>query len=230
MSDQSVLVVGATGGLGPDVVRALVSSDFTVHFSGRRSDAVDELAESIAGSIGHTVDATEEGAIRGVIEEIDQDSPLAAYVHLAGGYSGGQRIDKLEEEDWDKMRDANWTTLRNGASAAFGIMRKREAGSIVTVGAVPAMRGSVGSAPYAVAKAAVIAFTLCLAEEGKSCGIRANCIVPGILNTATNRKEMPDGDTKAWVSTEQVASTIAYLCSPDSSGINGTSILMKGGM
>ena len=230
MTDQSVLVVGATGGLGPDVVRALVSAGYQVHFSGRRSEVVDELVTENPGSIGHTVDATEEGAIRGVIEEIDNESPLTAYVHLAGGYSGGQRIDKLTDEDWNKMREANWTTLRNGASAAFGVMRKHEAASIVTIGAVPAIRGSVGSAPYAVAKAAVIAFTLCLAEEGKSCGVRANCIVPGILDTAANRKAMPDGDTKSWVSTEQVGDTIVYLCGPASAGINGSTILMNGRM
>ena len=228
MSEQSVLVVGATGGLGADVIRTLSTPDLTVHFTGRRPERVEELQQQFPGTIGHTVDAIEEGAIRGVIEAVDKDHPLAAYVHLAGGYSGGRRIDELTDENWERMCDSNWMTLRHGAAVALGIMRRRKAGSIVTVGALPAIHGSIGAAPYDVAKAAVIAFTRCLAEEGKSCGIRANCIVPGILNTPANRKAMPDGDTDAWITTERVASVIAFLCSPGSEGVSGSTILMRG--
>lgn len=228
MSEQSALVVGATGGLGPDTIRALSTPDMTVHFTGRRPERVEELQQQYPGTIGHTVDATEEGAIRGVIEAVDKDHPLTAYVHLAGGYSGGRRIDELTDENWEKMLDSNWRTLRHAATAAFGIMRRRKAGSIVTIGSLPALHGSIGAAPYAVAKAAVIAFTRCLAEEGKSCGIRANCVIPGIINTAANRKAMPDGDTAAWITTERIAGAIAFLCGPASEGINGSTIMMRG--
>jgi NAD(P)-dependent dehydrogenase (short-subunit alcohol dehydrogenase family) len=84
-------------------------------------------------------------------------------------------------------------------------------------------------APYAVSKAAVVAFTRCLAEEGNALGIRANCIVPGILDTPGNREAMPGADRSGWVSCERVASAIAFLCSPASSGVNGATLLMKGG-
>jgi NAD(P)-dependent dehydrogenase (short-subunit alcohol dehydrogenase family) len=230
MSDQSVLIVGATGGLGPDVVRAFMATELNVHFTGRRSEVVAEMEKEIPNSVGHTVDPIEESAIRGVIEQIDDKTPLAAYVHLAGAYACGPHIDELSPEDWQKMLDSNWRTLMHGASAAFGVMRRRESGSIVTIGSLAGLNGGVANAPYAVSKAAVISFTRCLAEEGKRYGVRANCIVPGILNTPANRKAMPDGKCETWTPTEDVAKTIVFLCGVDSLGVNGSTLLMKGGL
>lgn len=230
VSEAAVLIVGATGGLGPEVVKAMMATDFEVHFAGRQAEQVAEFEGKIQGAIGHAVDAIEEPAIRGVIETIDRKTPLTAYVHLAGGYSGGKSIEELTAEDWQKMEDSNWRTLRNGASAAFKIMQRRGAGSIVSLGALAGLNGGIATAPYAVSKAAVIAFTKCLAEEGKSHSVRANCIVPGILNTATNRKAMPEGKCELWTPIEEVAETIRFLCSPDSAGLNGSILMMTGGL
>ncbi len=228
MGEKSVLIVGATGGLGREVLRTMAQTDFDVHFTGRKAEDVARLQEEFPGGAGHVVDAVEAGAIRGVIEEIDADRPLAAYVHIAGGYAGGKRIDELEEEDWEPMHSANWTTLRHGASAAFRIMRARKSGSIITIGALAALDGSIGAAPYAVAKAAVVAFTRCLAEEGKGYGVRANCIIPGIIDTDANRKAMPDADRDGWVAPDQIGCTISFLCGTQSVGVNGSLIMMRG--
>jgi NAD(P)-dependent dehydrogenase (short-subunit alcohol dehydrogenase family) len=230
MSEKSVLIVGATGGLGLDVVQAFVTTELKVHFTGRRSESVADLEKQVPQAVGHAVDAVEESAIRGVIEQIDTEAPLAAYVHLAGGYAGGAHIDELSPDDWEKMMDCNWLTLLHGASAAFRIMRRRKAGSIVTIGSLAGLHGGVGNAPYAVSKAAVISLTRCLAEEGKKCRVRANCIVPGILNTPANRKAMPDANIESWTQTSDVAQTIVYLCSPDAAGVNGSVLMMKAGI
>lgn len=230
MSEAAVLIVGATGGLGPEVVKAMTATDFEVHFTGRQAEKVAELEKKVQGATGHAVDAIEESAIRGVLDQIDGKTPLTAYVHLAGGYSGGRSIEELSAEDWQKMENCNWLTLRHGASAAFKIMQRRGNGSIVTLGALAGLSGGIATAPYAVSKAAVIAFTKCLAEEGKTHNVRANCVVPGILNTPANRKSMPDGKCELWSSTEDVADAIRYLCRAESSGVNGSVLLMKGGL
>lgn len=224
----SILVVGATGGLGESVVRALVLAGHVVHFTGRRAERLVFLQKEVPGAIGHAVDATREAAIRGLVEEVDAAVPLAGYVHLAGGWAGGTPIDELSAGDWEEMLARNWTTALNGATAAFRVFRRRGGGSIVTVGALAGLQGGAGAAPYSVAKAAVIAFTRCLAEEGKALGVRANCIVPGILDTEANRRAMPQADRRAWTQTDSVAEAVVFLCGGESAGVNGSLLVMKG--
>lgn len=228
MTNGHVLVVGATGGLGPSVVAALATARFRVTFTGRTIDGVARLRSTVPSAEGRVLDATDAQKTGALIAEIDGALPLAAYVHVAGGWAGGKGIDTLGPDDWTAMLDANFTSLRNGAAAAFARMRARGDGSIVTIGALAAFAGGVGSAPYAVSKAAVVAFTRCLAEEGKSCGVRANCVVPGTIDTPGNRAAMPDADRRAWIGPERIARTVVYLCGSDSAGVSGSTILMKG--
>lgn len=229
MARNAALVVGATGGLGGPVVRALSEAGYLTVFTGRRQEALDRLAVEIPGTIPRRLDASDGDAARSLIAEVDSEHGLAAYVHLAGGFAFGPTIDELADQDWDAMFTMNWIGLRNGAAAALGRFRQSGAGSIVTVGSLAALGGGAGMAPYAVSKAAVVALTRCLAEEGAALGIRANCIIPGILDTPGNRKAMPGADRSGWISCERVASAIVFLCSPGSAGVSGSTILMKGG-
>jgi NAD(P)-dependent dehydrogenase (short-subunit alcohol dehydrogenase family) len=226
----AALVVGGTGGLGEHVVPALQGAGFITYFTGRRQDALDNLGRSVPGSIPRLLHGEDEGAMGRLIDEIDSRHGLAAYVHLAGGFAMGPTIDRLGDREWDAMFGKNWLTLRNGATSALAVFRRRGEGAIVTIGSLAAIFGGAGMAPYAVAKAAVVAFTRCLAEEGREYGVRANCVVPGILDTPGNRAAMPDADRSGWIPCGEVASAIVFLCSPSSRGVNGATILMKGGL
>jgi NAD(P)-dependent dehydrogenase (short-subunit alcohol dehydrogenase family) len=223
-----VLVVGATGGLGPAVVAELLASRFTVHFTGRDAGRLQALASVHTAARGHVLDAGDAAATRSLIETIDAEAPLGAYVHLAGGYRDGKPIEDLEDDDWLPMRDANWTSLRHGASSAYRAMRARGGGSIVTMGSNMAIEGGVAVAPYAVTKAAVLAFTRCLAAEGRSFGVRANCVIPSIIDTASNRAAMPESARRGWVSPKRVARVIAYLCGEASEAVTGSILTLRG--
>lgn len=232
MNAGGILVVGGTGGLGGAVVRTLQEGGFSVHFTGRRVEAVRQLEAAVSGSRGSAVDATDGAAMKALVASIDADFGLAGYVHLAGGWAGGSWIDSIDESsgEWNSMFRSNWESLRVGGTIAFAALRRRGAGSIVTIGSLAGLEGTAKAAAYAVSKAAVIGFTRCLAEEGKSHGVRANCIVPGIIDTPANRQAMPAAEFKDWVSPKSIAETVLYLCSPASAGVNGTTILMKGGV
>jgi len=69
-----------------------------------------------------------------------------------------------------------------------------------------------------------------LAEEVKGTGITANAVAPTILRTEANRRAMPDGDAGLWVSIGELAGAILTLCSPESGGINGTTLTVRGGL
>ncbi|MDM7913911.1 MAG: SDR family NAD(P)-dependent oxidoreductase [Candidatus Eisenbacteria bacterium] len=227
---RSALVIGATGGAGREVVRSLVLEGYEVFFTGRRQPAIEALVDEIPQAHGFALDATDRAAASQRIAEIDDSFPLHAYVHLAGGYLGGEAIEEASEASWSGVFSANWETLRVTGSLAYARMKRRGAGSIVTFGALAALSGGALSSGYAVAKAAVVAFTRCLAEEGRVSGVRANCIVPGILDTPGNRAAMPHADRSAWVPVEELARAVAFLCSDRSAGVNGSLIQMKGGL
>jgi NAD(P)-dependent dehydrogenase (short-subunit alcohol dehydrogenase family) len=81
---------------------------------------------------------------------------------------------------------------------------------------------------YAVAKAGVAALTRSLAVELRDEGILVNAIVPSIIDTPTNRQAMPDADFASWPSPDEIAETVAFLCSPANSLTSGALVPIYG--
>ena len=81
---------------------------------------------------------------------------------------------------------------------------------------------------YAAAKSAVLRLTEALAAENKHLGIRANAVLPSILDTPANREAMPDADPADWVAPESLAGVIAFLLSDVARDINGAGIPVTG--
>jgi NAD(P)-dependent dehydrogenase (short-subunit alcohol dehydrogenase family) len=81
---------------------------------------------------------------------------------------------------------------------------------------------------YAASKAALIRFTEALAEELKDRGVTVNAVLPSIIDTAPNRRDMPDADFSRWVKAEELGAVIAFLLSPEAQCITGASIPVSG--
>jgi NAD(P)-dependent dehydrogenase (short-subunit alcohol dehydrogenase family) len=81
---------------------------------------------------------------------------------------------------------------------------------------------------YAASKAAVIRLTEALSDEVKGKGVRVNCVMPSIIDTAANRRAMPDADFSAWVSPDALADVMLFLCSDQASAINGAAVPVYG--
>ena len=97
-------------------------------------------------------------------------------------------------------------------------------GAIVNVGAAAAANPAIGMAPYAASKAGVMALTKSLAEELRERSIRVNAILPTIIDTPANRRDMPDADPSGWVKPEAIAKVVAFLLSDDAAPITGAGI------
>jgi NAD(P)-dependent dehydrogenase (short-subunit alcohol dehydrogenase family) len=102
-----------------------------------------------------------------------------------------------------------------------------EGGAIVNIGANAANKVAMGMAPYAASKAGVRALTESLAEEVRGRGIRVNAVLPTIIDTPTNRADMPDADRSDWVTPAGAARAIAFLLSRDSATITGACITLS---
>jgi NAD(P)-dependent dehydrogenase (short-subunit alcohol dehydrogenase family) len=117
----------------------------------------------------------------------------------------------------------NLLTAVTASRAAMDFL-SRGGGSIVNIGANAATRAAMGMASYTAAKSGVARLTESLAEELAGAGVRVNALLPSIIDTPTNRRDMPDADFKTWVTPEALAKVILFLLSDDSAAITGAAI------
>ena len=147
--------------------------------------------------------------------------------HTVGGFAMGS-IAAHGPDLWEQMHRVNVLTTINMLHAVWPAMQAAGRGSVVAVGAQPALRAGAGMAAYAGAKAAVLRLIEAAAEEGKPHGIRANAVLPGIIDTRQNRAAMPDADPGKWVTPQQVAEAMAFLLSDAASGVTGALVPVTG--
>ena len=232
-SGKVALVAGGTGGLGRAVSLAFLEARAHVIVTFRNAVELDAL-RSAAGAngarlSGEGVDVTDEAAVSRLVEGIvTRHGRLDALVNTVGGYAGGAKLWELETKALDLMLALN---LRSGyalSRAATRVMLKQKSGAIVNIAAKAALDHPAGAAAYAASKAAALAMLDSLAAELKGSGVRANTILPSIIDTEANRKSMPDADFAKWPKPEDIARVILFLCSDDAKVIQGAAIPVYG--
>jgi len=231
-SDKVVLIAGGTGGLGRAVSLAFMNSGANVIVTYRDQKEFDNLQSEVATGksvTGHPVDVTDEAAVRQLVESILKDhGRLDVLVNAVGGYAGGVNLWEVETKTFGLMFALN---VRSGyalSRAAIPAMLKQKRGVIVNVASKAAVDHAAGAGAYAASKAAAVAMMDSLAAEVKGSGVRVNSILPSIIDTAPNRKAMPNADFTKWPKPEEIARVILFLCSDDGKLINGASVPVYG--
>ena len=232
-SRKTVLVSGGTGGLGNAVSLAFLEEGARVVVTYRKEEeyaALKKAAGAKAAALeGSLVDVTDERATAEFVAGIvARHGRLDALVNTVGGYAGGVTLWELETKVFDTMLSLN---LRSGyalARAVLPTMLKQRHGSIVNVAAKAAFDHGAGAAAYAASKAAAVAMMDSLAADLKGTGVRVNSILPSIIDTAVNRKAMPNADFTAWPRPEEIAQVILFLCSDDAAVIHGAAVPVYG--
>ena len=128
---------------------------------------------------------------------------------------------------WDRLYAMNVRTALIASRALLPLLRASH-GAIVNIGAAASVKAGVGMGAYAASKSGVARLTEALAEELKEEGVRVNAILPSIIDTPTNRADMPDADVAKWVSPAQLAGVVAFLLSSDAMPITGALIPVTG--
>ncbi len=149
-------------------------------------------------------------------------------VNLVGGFWGGKSIAETTLAEWQAMFDLNLRPTFLCCRAVVPIMQKNGWGRIVSVASRSGLTGAGDFAAYAVSKGAIATFTASLAEEVLKDGVLVNAVAPSTIDTEANRKAMPKAKHENWVKPEDIARTIAYLCSNDCRVTSGTVVPVYG--
>ncbi len=233
MKDKIVLVAGGTGGLGHAVSLAFLDAGSKVIATYRKPaefEALKKAAAANAASLeGQIVDVTDESAVSELVGGIvARHGRLDAMVNTVGGYAGGVSLWELDTKTFDQMLALN---LRSGyalSRAAVRVMLKQKSGAIVNVASKAAVDHAAGAAAYAASKAAAVAMIDSLAADLRGTGVRANSVLPSIIDTEENRKAMPNANFAKWPKPEDIARVILFLCSDDAKVIQGAAVPVYG--
>lgn len=225
MGQRVIAITGGHGVLGKAVVEAALAQGLKVaiidHASGL---AVSDDVLEVGG-----VDLTDPAAAKAAIETVAVHfGGLDALLNIAGGFVWQAVEGDGDGDEWGRMFALNLTTALNASRAALPHLKASPEGRIVNVGANGALKAAHGMGAYAASKSAVHSLTEALAEELKTTSVTVNAVLPSIIDTATNRADMPDADPKKWVAPADLATAILFLASPQARAITGALLPVTG--
>ena len=223
MTPRTLVVTGGHGTLGKAVVEAALADGLNVALI---DHATGEAAPDRALEIGG-VDLTDAGAAEAAMARVvERFGGIDALLNIAGGFVWQTTDDAAPA--WDRMFALNLTTALNASRAALPHLKASAQGRIVNVGANGALKAAAGMGAYGASKSAVHRLTEALAEELKETSVTVNAVLPSILDTPQNRKDMPDADPAKWVRPSDLAGVMLFLASPASRAITGALIPVTG--
>lgn len=233
LTGKTAWVTGATGGVGPSVVRALAQAGAAIVVTAPAEASLEVLAREVQVPperwLAVPADLTDYGAAAAAVAEATaRFGGVDILVAVAGGWRGGKPVAETDLETVKWLLDINFLTAFNACRAVLPGMLERNWGRIVTFGARSAVTGGARSGAYAASKAALVALTQSIAAEIRQTGVTANTLLLSTVDTPANRASMPEADYSKWVAPEQIASVVRFLCEEHAASINGAAIPVYG--
>ena len=245
LSGKVAIVTGASAGIGRATAKLFAAEGAKVVAGARRQAELDALVAEIAS------DGGEAAALAGDIRSEDYARALVALAvkrfgqldiafNNAGILGEGGPTTGVSEAGWNDAIAINLTGAFLGAKHQISEMLKRGTGSVIfTSTFVGYSFGFPGVAAYAASKSGLIGLTQALAAEYGAQGVRVNAILPGAVDTAMYRdmNDTPESKTfmtnlhalKRVATPEELARSVLYLASDESSFVTGTASLVDGG-
>ena len=231
MSGRVVAITGAFGALGRAVAMEAAARGWSVAALDFAPTPPAELEQALANgglALGH-IDLTKADDARRAVEAVvERFGRLDALLNIAGGFVW-QTLADGDPAAWSRMFTMNVETCANACRAALPHLIRSGSGRIVNVGAFGALNAAAGMGAYAASKSGVHKLTESLAQETKG-KITVNAVLPSIIDTPTNRKDMPDAHFAKWVTPKALAQVMLFLASEDAGAVTGALIPVTGGV
>jgi NAD(P)-dependent dehydrogenase (short-subunit alcohol dehydrogenase family) len=239
---QRVIVTGAAQGIGRAVALHVASPGVHLAVWDVKRDGVEETAklcqEKGAVARASTVDVGDADAIEAAVSAFERAwGKPDGLVNNAGIFPRARALD-MKLAEWEEVLRVNLTGTFVTARAVAARMKDLGRGAIVNTASGRALAGAANGAHYAASKGGIIALTKSLALDWAAYGIRVNCVIPGLTDTAQPRVEMGDNELYAAGARipmgrigrpQDIAAVVAFLLSDDAGYMTGQSVAANGG-
>jgi len=241
--DKIVLVLGGNSGMGLASAQAFAAEGGKVHLTGRDQATIDAAVASIPGSTGYRSDIADIAATEDVVAQVEAADGRIDVLYINAGVGGFAPLRGITPEDWDHVHSINLKGCVFALQKAIRIMGK--GGAVVVTGSIGAHGALEGNGTYAAAKGGLYMAMKVFAKELVAEGIRLNMVSPGPIDTpllhrnpgmtdeqVAGLKEMMIANVPMHRMGESadVAKTVLFLASDDSSFITGANIFVDGGL
>ncbi len=241
---QTAIITGASSGIGAAIAFALAANDIYVVLLARNKERLTEVASQITGNGGsclyHLCDVTKQSDIETALQAIQPQIFNSKLILINNAGYGGpfERTDELSEEEWDLIFNTNTKAPFLFCKYLLPLMKQNGWGRVINTASVYGSVGGALSAAYAASKHALIGYTKSIAAEWGEWNITCNTISPGFTNTKMGADVNADSyqnilqqiPLKRQATPEEIAQLVLFLCSENSSYINGADIVIDGGL
>jgi len=239
LKGKNIIVTGASGGIGNSIIEKLNQAGANILASGTRIEKLDELKAKYGNIKILKFDISQSNKIEEFVENAHKElgGNLDCLINNAGITQDNLAI-RMSLEEWKKVIDINLTSTFLISKFAIKKMLKNKSGKIVNITSVVGHTGNLGQVNYTASKAGIVAMSKSLAIEYAKKNININCISPGFIKTAMTHK-LDDKFKQAIISKipsgrlgepNDIANAVLFLCSNQSSYINGETLHVNGGM
>ncbi len=238
LKGKTILVTGASSGIGRGIAIACSKMGATVVLNGRNEQRLSETMSEMAGD-GHLTLAADLSDSMALSDMVSKLPALNGIVHCAGI---GQRVlcKQLQESDLDNMMDVNFKAPVMLQTEVLKQKKLNKGASVVFIASIAHDSPTIGNSMYSASKGAIISYANCLALELASRLIRVNCILPAMIWTdlifkgGITEEQLKEDEKKyplkRYGKPEDVANLAIYLLSDASEWMSGSSIKLTGGV
>ena len=235
LQNKVAIITGATGGLGTVVTKHLYSEGCKLVLQYQSDKKLSQIPQEILDDTSNVItvqaDVTQEDQVAHIFNSaIEKFSDVAILCNAVGGYMDTKPFTDLTLDEWNEMMDRNLTACFLTCREAIRRMKDKNYGRIINISAKPGIYPEAERGAYGVAKSGVAFLSRILGSEYKKSGITINAIAPSIIKTPANESWGDPEDMKNWVTPEQLADTIVFLCSDAAKSVNGAVIEVYGGV
>ena len=239
LKNKSIILTGATGGIGYSMVETLIAQGASLLVTGTNEKKLEELKTKYKNLIILKQDISNHDQLEDFIEKCNSllGEKIDVLINNAGITKDNLTI-RMNKTEWDNVININLTSTFLLTKYTIKKMLKKKSGKIINITSVVAHTGNLGQANYSASKGGILSMSKSLSLEYAKKNITVNCIAPGFIDTAMTEKINDEykNQLKAKIpldrfgTPEDIANCAAFLCSDLSNYITGETIHVNGGM
>ena len=239
MKDKTVLITGASGGIGRAVALAFArkGANVALNYNSRKpEETLSEISAMGVRCEAFQADVSSFSQAKELIRQVKESFGRLDVLVNNAGITKDQLIIRMSEEEFDKVIEVNLKGVFNTTKHAANLMLKQRSGSIINMSSIVGVYGNTGQGNYAAAKAGIIGFTKAMAKELAPRSVTCNAIAPGFIETEMTQvlseeykeKAIQNIGLKRFGKPEEVADLAVFLA--ESKYITGQVVQIDGGL